>query len=327
MPLLSIIIPVYNKEQFLEDCLSSILGQVFTDFEVILINDGSTDDSGKICDIFKLKDNRIRVFHQENQGVSATRNLGIELSTGDYIGFIDADDEIENDMYEVLLKNIIVSKSDISACRMKVTFPNKSVLPNTSSSIEIYNNEQALKLNLSGRFDRSANNKIYKSSLIKDLRFYGSIYEDILFTCKAFLLAQQTIFEDSIKYNYIVRDNSVSISKFNPKYFQTIDVSAEMLQIVKEKAVSCSDFAKSFDIETNLSLINLLLITGKKKHITVYEKAKQNITRYKRFISSSKLLSKKHKYACLLFLFSAPAYQFLMTAYCIVSKSEAIKRI
>jgi len=327
MPLLSIIIPVYNKEQFLENCFNSIFEQTFKDFELILINDGSTDGSGKICDDFKMKDDRIKVFHQENKGVSATRNLGIELSSGDYIGFIDADDEIEKDMYELLIRNIIDSNSDISACRMKVTFPNKTAIPHTSSSIKIYDNEQALRLNLLGEFDRSANNKIYKSSLISDIKFSGSIYEDILFTCKAFLLAKQTISEDTIKYNYIVRDNSVSISKFNPKYFQTIAVSAEMLSIVSKGAEGCIDVAKSFDIETNLSLINLLLITGKNKYAATYEKAKQNITSYKPFISSSKLISKKHKYACLLFLCSSPLYQFLMKIYCIISKSEAIKRI
>lgn len=327
MPLLSIIIPVYNKEQFLENCFNSIFEQTFKDFELILINDGSTDGSGKICDDFKLKDDRIKVFHQENRGVSATRNLGIELSSGDYIGFIDADDEIENDMYEILIKNITVSDSDISACRMRVIFPNKIVIPDTSSSVKVYDNEQALRSNLLGEFDRSANNKIYKSSVIRDIKFSGSIYEDILFTCKAFLLAKQTVFQDTIKYNYIVRDNSVSISKFNPKYFQTIDVSAEMLAIVSKNAENCIDVAKSFDIETNLSLINLLLITGKNKYTDIYEKAKQNIVSYKPFISSSKLISKKHKYACLLFLFSAPAYQFLMNTYCIISKSEAIKRV
>jgi len=327
MPLLSIIIPVYNKEQFLINCFNSIIEQTFKEFELILINDGSTDNSGKICDDFKLKDNRIKVFHQENKGVSATRNFGISLSAGDYIGFIDADDEIEKDMYELLMANIITSNSDISACRMRVTFSYKTVIPHTSCTTRVYNKNQALKLNLLGEFDRSANNKIYKSSLIRNITFSGSIYEDILFTCKAFLLAKQTIFEDSIKYNYIVRDNSVSISKFNSQYFQTIDVSAQILEIVTKEAKDCINVARSFDVETNLSLINLLLMTGKNKYATVYEKAKLNINNYKPFILSSELISKKHKYACLLFLFSSPIYWFLMNTYCIIRKSETIKRV
>ena len=98
-PKISIIVPVYNVEQYLSKCIDSILNQTFKDFELILINDGSTDKSGDICDFYKQKDKRIKVIHKNNEGVAKTRNVGIANANAEYIGFIDSDDWIENDMY------------------------------------------------------------------------------------------------------------------------------------------------------------------------------------------------------------------------------------
>lgn len=99
---ISIIIPIYNVEQYLPQCLDSIINQTYKNLEIILINDGSTDNSGKICDNYAKVDNRIHVFHKKNEGVSSARNLGLEKCTGDFIGFVDPDDFIELNMYELL---------------------------------------------------------------------------------------------------------------------------------------------------------------------------------------------------------------------------------
>ncbi len=101
MPEISVIVPVYNCEKYLEKCINSILSQTFDDLELILINDGSSDNSGKICDEFKEKDSRVKIVHQKNMGVSVARNVGLDVSEGKYIGFIDGDDYIESDMYEI----------------------------------------------------------------------------------------------------------------------------------------------------------------------------------------------------------------------------------
>jgi len=121
MAFLSIIVPVYNKENYLGSCIQSILSQSFEDFELILVNDGSTDGSGPKCDYYESIDPRIQVFHQKNQGVSAARNLGINEASGNYIGFIDADDTIDIKMYEMLIKNALDNKSDISICRLRLS--------------------------------------------------------------------------------------------------------------------------------------------------------------------------------------------------------------
>lgn len=115
--MISVIIPVYNVEEYLERCVNSVLKQTYNDLEIILVDDGSTDNSGKICDELKNKDDRIIVIHKENQGLSASRNIGIEKATGEYITFVDSDDYILEDMYETLYKNLIRNDADISMCK------------------------------------------------------------------------------------------------------------------------------------------------------------------------------------------------------------------
>ena len=114
---ISIIVPVYNVEKYLEKCIKSILNQTFTDFELILVNDGSTDKSGVICDNYKNIDDRIIVIHKKNEGLSSARNSGLDIAKGRYIGFVDSDDYINNDMYHKLYEALIKNNSDISICK------------------------------------------------------------------------------------------------------------------------------------------------------------------------------------------------------------------
>lgn len=118
--LISIIVPVYNVEQYLDDCLISIINQTYKNLEIILIDDGSTDKSGKICDEYAKKDSRIIVIHKENGGVSSARNAGLRIAKGAYIGFVDPDDWIAEDMYEVLYSNAKKYDADVSVCKYKI---------------------------------------------------------------------------------------------------------------------------------------------------------------------------------------------------------------
>ena len=112
--LISIIVPVYNVEKYLHRCVSSILQQTYSKFEVILVDDGSKDASGRICDVFASKDERVRVIHKENGGLSSARNAGLDIANGKYIGFVDSDDYIENDMYEIMYNALIKNNVDIA---------------------------------------------------------------------------------------------------------------------------------------------------------------------------------------------------------------------
>lgn len=323
---LSIIIPVYNKEHYIDECILSVLNQSFTDFELILVNDGSTDQSGAKCRYYQQIDQRVKVIYQPNAGASAARNTGVKHARGNYIGFIDSDDTIAADMYQLLVGNAIKYNADISVCRLQVVFPGKVLAPVQSAGAVVLNRENALSACLKGDLDRSANNKIYKKSVVQHILFKGNIYEDILYTCKAFLASQITVFENVVKYNYLVRDNSASMSAFNPKYIETINVSAEIVQMISDREPHCLPYAQAFDVVANISLLNLLLLNDKQKYADDYNRVVSRLKNHTSFLAKTPLVSNKHKYAIKAFFYSPLLYTWGMYAYCKVTRAEVIKR-
>lgn len=323
---LSIIVPVYNKVLYLEACLKSILAQTYSEFELILINDGSNDGSEKLCDRYAALDQRISVIHQVNTGVSAARNSGIQAAKGQFIGFVDSDDTIEADMYQLLMVNIIASHADVAVCRLRTISGNKIDSPAEALGPYILNHQQALSANIKGELDRSANNKIYKTELVRIVEFEGSIYEDILFTNRVLMKSRQTVVENLVKYNYMVRDNSASMQIFHSGYSQTIQTSSKILEMVACNEPCCLEEARAFDAATNLSLLNLILLSGKSSAPSLYKRVHANLFDYRKFISTTKLISKKHQYALKLFYASPALYMNFLKLYCLVKESDALKR-
>ena len=140
--LISVIVPVYNVEDYLDRCINSIINQTYKNLEIILVDDGSTDSSGRKCDDFALKDDRIKVLHKENGGVSSARNAGLDVATGDYIGFVDSDDTIESNMYELLFNNAIEYHTKVSSCQIRT-----KDIDGTESSIDITQSKLFSKYN------------------------------------------------------------------------------------------------------------------------------------------------------------------------------------
>ncbi|MCL2354597.1 MAG: glycosyltransferase, partial [Oscillospiraceae bacterium] len=141
---ISIIVPAYKVEPFIRKCIRSVLNQTHKNIEVILVDDESPDNSGKICDAFAAEDSRIKVIHQKNRGLCGARNAGLDVATGDYIGFVDSDDWVDPDMFEYLLKNLKSYEADISACRYYRVWSNNKIAPRTDGKTYIYNKEEAI---------------------------------------------------------------------------------------------------------------------------------------------------------------------------------------
>ena len=179
MPKISIIVPVYNVEKYLEKCVKSILNQTFTDFELILVDDGTPDSSGVICDQFAEKDERIKVIHKKNGGLSDARNTGIEVAKGEYIGFVDSDDYIAEDMYELLYTNIVNEEADLSICGIYDVYENKEAQKRIRQYM-ILNKFEAIKVILEAKIvSVHAVNKLYKKELFTHVRYpVGKITED-----------------------------------------------------------------------------------------------------------------------------------------------------
>ena len=233
---ISIIVPIYNLESYLDECVSSIVNQTYTNLEIILVNDGSTDRSGAICDKYKAKDERIVVIHQENQGVSVARNNGLDIAIGDYIGFVDADDWIEPDMFEVLYINMLKYNADISMCRYKHV--DQDSLKNLKKNTTL-NGIDILKCYLSeyhitNIINDSVWSKLYRSSLLDNIRFpEHQTYEDILFTCKSIINANRLVMSPECLYNYNFRSNSIVHMPLSLKSFDIIKANIQRYEYIK----------------------------------------------------------------------------------------------
>lgn len=205
---ISVIVPVYNAENYLSACLDSILSQTCQDFEIILIDDGSKDASGQICDAYAGKDPRIQVVHQENGGVSRARNRGLELATGELISFIDSDDTLEPDMYELLVRVMQEHNADISHCGYKHIVGEEIRLVHDTKRVIPHHTQEALDCFVDGRlFGGGLWNKLYRRELLDGLSFREDLKnnEDILFNFEAFRRADCSVFADYPLYNYVAR--------------------------------------------------------------------------------------------------------------------------
>lgn len=203
---ISVIVPVFNCEVFLSDCVASILAQSYRNLEIILIDDGSTDTSGALCDSFADEDSRIQVIHQSNQGVSAARNEGMRIANGDLISFIDADDTLDSDMYEFLVNLLEQYDADIAHCAYRHVVGEEIRLVHDTKKVYLQDRQKALQCLVgSTLFVGSLWNKLYRREILCGITFDESlkINEDILFNYWAFKNAKKTVFADSAKYNYI----------------------------------------------------------------------------------------------------------------------------
>ena len=207
----SIIVPVYNVEKYIEKCLKSLISQSYKNIEIILIDDGSKDNSGKICDTYKRKDSRIKVIHKENAGVSEARNLGIQKATGRYLCFVDADDFVMNDYIEYMHQLIVKESSDIAVCTKM--FSNFNEEQSSDEMIEVLDGENAIIRILNYRMPIGVYSRIFKKDLIKDngIKFLKDIYmgEGFNFNVACFQKAKKVIISN-YKVYYYRRDNTTS---------------------------------------------------------------------------------------------------------------------
>lgn len=210
--MISVIVPVYNSAAYLENCIDSILCQTYGDLEIICVNDGSTDDSLKLLQELALRDSRVRVLSQDNMGVASARNAGLEIARGEYIAFVDSDDELQPDMYELLVGLAGEHSSDITHCGYRKIYLNgKSKDVCGTGDLLIQTADEAICCLLVGeRFVSGLWNKLYRAEVVTDLRFDPrlKINEDTLFNVQAFYRAKKTVFIDLPKYNYFERENS-----------------------------------------------------------------------------------------------------------------------
>ncbi|WP_251549864.1 glycosyltransferase family 2 protein [Neobacillus muris] len=218
-PVISIIVPVYNVEPYIKDCINSILTQDFINFELLLVNDGSTDKSGAICDEFAKRDTRVKVIHKHFEGVSSARNIGISLAQGDFIGFVDGDDHIDKNMYKELHRICIETNSDIAICKLAREVDGKIINVDTNIFMKEMNNIEAMKQLFIGKLYRfSLCNKLFRKHCFENVSFpEGRIHEDLSTAYKLFSNANKATYTNYSGYIYVKRQNSILTSAFNKR--------------------------------------------------------------------------------------------------------------
>lgn len=265
--IISVIVPVYNAAEHLPRCIDSILLQTHRVLEVILINDGSTDGSGEICDKYAQKDERIRVIHQENAGVSAARNAGLDAATGAWIGFVDADDWAEPDMFAKMFDAVLQSGKQIAVCGHVQHRPNgaikKRAFPELAGDIA---RGPALKYLLSLYFfEGFLWNKLFSSSLIEEigLRMDVNIHfaEDLLFCLRLFIRADGICYVPDPLYHYCLNETG-SMLTFNQKRMTELDAWRAIIDCAENNSVDLAKIAKCRYTE---SAINIFYMAARKK--------------------------------------------------------------
>lgn len=239
--MISVLVPVYNVEKYLGRCLDSILAQTYTDYEVVLVDDGSTDQSGALCDAYAAEHDCIRVIHQENAGLAQVRNVSVAAARGEYITFVDSDDAIEPQLLETLMNDLQETGADISICswsevsddgiRSELTWDHKE------KGFQVWTTEQAVRTLLYQKgIDNNTWGKLYKRAVLQDIVFpAGRVYEDIAVAYQIFLKAKRVCYRPEALYLYTCNTSGISQSKFTPKRMDLIDMVEGMYADVEKR--------------------------------------------------------------------------------------------
>ena len=321
MEKISVIVPVYNSEAYLENCLNSIIQQTYQNLEIILVNDGSTDGSAAICQRYKIQDPRVKVYHKSNGGVGSSRNRALEAVTGDYILFVDNDDWLELDHIESLYHLLKKADADIAIGGHRVIYDSGKIIEKETHENSVLEPKKVLERILyDDGIDLSAWGKLYKRYLFNDIKFpKGRLFEDSATTYMLVDKANKIAINSISKYNYIIRKNSISNAKFSPKKMDLITSTREMSEYVKNKYPDLKNAANRRLMYAYLSTLSQLAKCKEKnpkeeKEMTDYIKTHGNE------ILKDKRVPKRDKFGIISLKFGFGFYKFIWRLYLKITK-------
>ena len=268
-PLISVIVPIYNVEKYLQECIDSIINQTYKNLEIILVDDGSPDSCGNICDNYARKDNRVVVIHKENGGLSSARNAGLEVCSGKYISFIDSDDYVSEFFIEILYKAAELYNCDVvTGTGAKEFYVGATERPTLAQSIDDCSMieiepKRALELMLYRKLPNGAPFRLYKKYIFDEIRFpVGYVYEDIATIHKTFIKAKKMSVVNADIYAYRVRKDSIIRMQFDKRKMVVIPITQQLHEEVcvaypeLETAVSNRCFAQCYHVLLQIPLNN-----------------------------------------------------------------------
>jgi len=266
--LISVIIPAYNVEKYLEKCIKTITHQTYTNLEIILVNDGSTDNTGKLCNEYSQKDKRIKVIHKQNGGQSEARNFALDVATGKYITFLDSDDYVSKDYIEYMYKLLKNNNADISVCAFQiVNFENKKY-KTEETEINIYSTEKAFEnLLYSEGIEVAVWAKLFPKEYFDDIRFpVGEKYEDIAIIALLMNKATRIVYGNKKCYFYYTRQGSTSKSGFYKGELDYIKNVNFMLEYIKQNYPNTEHAVLRYKIYSHFRILRILLFSKNKNN-------------------------------------------------------------
>lgn len=301
--LVSVIVPVYCVEQYLPRCLDSICNQTYRNLEIILIDDGSPDNSGKICDEYKEKDERIRVIHKQNAGVSAARNDGLDIATGDFITFVDSDDYIAPEMYETLVGMIVRENADIAICGYHQEGEDGVFRINWKETQEVsLTQKQQVECLLRNRYYTcSLWDKLFRKEVLQDIRLDKTIhfYEDYLFLYEVMKRSRKAVFTPKGFYYYCNNEQSAARKPFDEKKMEIVDVCEMVLEDITNHYPDLVNIAQC-EFVRNIIICALLAVSAEYEEMVDIKRMQAYIRQYLfKYLFSYASLGYK-KYAALL---------------------------
>lgn len=306
-PLISIIVPVYNSAKYLPKCLDSILNQTYQNLEIICVNDGSTDNSTNILKTYTKKDPRIKILTQKNSGLSAARNSGIKAATGEYIAFVDSDDQIKPTMLKDMISALQDSHANIAVCSFEEIYPNGKITHfNKNHPKKIYDTASALKAMLKEKgFMLSATMKLFPTKYFKNIKFpVGKLHEDVGTTYKLIMQATKIVFLPNEYYIYNHHSNSIIKSKFDDRKLDLITLTDQMCNDIDQKFPELKNATNERRMRARFSILRQIpLQNSKTKNLIKYLKA------HRTYITQNPEATKADKIALKLALINPKLFQ------------------
>lgn len=315
--LVSVIVPIYKVEDYIHRCVDSILGQSYENLEVILVDDGSPDNCGAICDEYGLKDRRVKVIHRENGGLSAARNSGLEIVTGKYIMFVDSDDWLDLDTIQYLYQIIKEHRADVSAVGLLSVFdgtePEKNIY---SNKVKIYDKKQALETFLfNGQLSPCACGKLWKSNLWLKVRFpEGKLFEDQFTIYKILDEIERSVLSENKMYFYFKREGSIGHSEFSKRTYDLHDaIGDEYNYIINKYPETESNLIVAY-ITWEIVFINMM-IRSEYKDDQIVNKVRKIARKNIRKCMSCEYINRTRKIQIALFAYIYPLYVLAYKQY------------
>lgn len=323
MDMISVIVPVYNIEKYIEKCVKSIMNQTYQNLQIILVDDGSTDASGEICDKLKTQDDRIEVIHKAWGGLSDARNYGVEKACGKYIAFVDGDDYIDEDMYEILYEVICRYHADIVSCSIYEEFQDKTNILCDNSDIIVLDRTETYKALFERKLGVSCCNKLFKREIFNDIRFkFGIQSEDLEFLYRAIERISRAVCVPNIKYHYCHRVGSITAKAFNKKSMDILYTLDLVMEFINQNYPLIKIQAYAYQAQYLLDSFQLLYKSGKLKEFREEKKfIEKDIRKHLKYYLSNKYIYWCDRYL----LYSIALYMFPFASW-LLEKGVKVKR-